>query len=152
VSAQTEFLLARIYDDECLARTAFADHNGNGPDWSEQWSGAVEMGGDEHELLLCNDSGVSRHIENFDPARVLRECAAKRALITDLTSERHEVVEDCWYTCAAATEERDGGTCCNDSRGEDCDCGRDNRVARRLGTLAAVYADHPDYHAAQEKG
>jgi hypothetical protein len=77
----TEFLLARIYDDECLARMAFADHNGNGPDWSEQWSGAVEMGGDEHELLLCNDSGVSRHIENFDPARVLAECEAKRRIL-----------------------------------------------------------------------
>ena len=77
----TEFLLARIYDDECLARMAFADHNGNGPDWSEQWSGAVEMGGDEHELLLCNDSGVSRHIENFDPARALAECEKNRTLL-----------------------------------------------------------------------
>lgn len=141
-----EFLLARIHDDECLARMAFADHNDNGPNWSEPWSGAVDLSGDpSSELLLCNDSGVSRHIVNFDPARVLAECEAKRALIADLNAERHEVVEDCWYTCAAATEDRDGGDCCNDSRGEDCDCGRDDRVARRLGFLAAVYADHPDY-------
>ena len=81
MSAQTEFLLACIHDDECLARMAFADHNDNGPDWEEPWSGAVDLGGDGHELLLCNDSGVSRHIENFDPARVLTECEMKRKIV-----------------------------------------------------------------------
>lgn len=83
----SEFLEARIHDDECLARMAFADHNDNGPHWSEPWSGAVDLSGDpSSELLLCNDSGVSRHIVNFDPARVLAECEAKRGIVSRHTS------------------------------------------------------------------
>ena len=111
----TEFLLARIAEDEEWARFA---KRGNPP---------------------------------ITSARILAECEAKRALIADLNSERHEVVDgDCWYTCSAATEERDGGETCDDSRlhGE-CDCGRDARVTRRLGILAAVYADHADYATAR---
>lgn len=76
-----EFLLARIRDDECLARMAFGDHNDNKPDWSEPSSGIVDMKGED--VLLTGDSGVSRHIVNFDPARVLAECAAKRRIIED---------------------------------------------------------------------
>jgi hypothetical protein len=79
-----EFLLARIADDEAHARNAFGEHNDVGPEWTEIWSGAVELGGnqtDGPELLLTNDSQVSRHIERWDPARVLAECVSKRRLI-----------------------------------------------------------------------
>lgn len=111
----TEFLLARIAEDEAVALEATS------PDYAGGGYG-LELGG-----------------------LVLAECEAKRLLIADLTSERHEVVDDCWYTCAAATEEHDGGDCCDESRGEDCDCGLDNRVVRRLGLLALPYADHSNY-------
>ena len=79
-----------------------------------------------------------RHITLNDPHSVLRRIAAERRLLDDLNSEKHEVVEgDCWYTCAAATEERDGGETCDDSRtGAPCDCGRDARVQRRVRLLA----------------
>lgn len=86
----------------------------------------------------------AEHIARHDPARVLRAIEAKRALLDDLLAERHEVVGDSWYTCAAATEERDGGqTCDDDRRGGPCDCGRDGRVLRRLRLLAAEFADRP---------
>jgi hypothetical protein len=69
-----------------------------------------------------------------------------RKIVEDLTAERHEVVEDCWYTCAGATEEHDGGECCDENRrGTGCDCGRDTRVNRRLGILASIWSDHPDW-------
>jgi len=82
-----EFLLARIADDEAYARNAFGDHNDVVPEWSEIWSGAVNIGGnavDGPELLLTNDSQVSRHIERWDPARVLAECEAKRRIVEEL--------------------------------------------------------------------
>lgn len=70
---------------------------------------------------------------------------AKRQLIEDIISDRHRVVEDCWYTCPAATEERDGGESCHEDANGQCDCGRDKRVERRLRLLAMPYADHPDW-------
>jgi hypothetical protein len=82
--------------------------------------------------------GLTGHIQNNSPAAVLRRIAAERKLIADLLAERHFVNDgDCWYTCRAATEERDGGENCNDTeRGKPCDCGRDTRVNRRLRLLA----------------
>lgn len=82
--------------------------------------------------------GQARHIARHDPAAVLRRIKAERELLDDLLAERHEVVEgDCWYTCAAATEEHDGGETCDDTRrGKPCDCGRDARVERRIRLIA----------------
>lgn len=78
------------------------------------------------------------HIARHDPAAVLRRITADRELIADLLAERHYVSDgDCWYTCAAATEERDGGQSCDDERrGKPCDCGRDDRVNRRVRRIA----------------
>lgn len=92
----------------------------------------------EGEYVCCRDRA----------ARNAAECEAKRALIKSFDDERHAVVEDCWYTCAAATEEREGEDTCDDTRqGGPCDCGRDRRVAERLSIMATAYADHPDYDA-----
>jgi hypothetical protein len=50
------------------------------------------------------------------------------ALLGEIESWKHLVVADCWYTCAAATEEREGEETCDDERrGEKCDCGLDKR-------------------------
>jgi hypothetical protein len=80
---------------------------------------------------------IGKHVEANDPAAVLRRIAADRKLLDDLIAERHLVVDDCWYTCRAATDEHDGGENCNDAeRGKPCDCGRDTRVNRRIRLLA----------------
>jgi hypothetical protein len=80
--------------------------------------------------------------------RALRWVIVLRALTDDLLEEKHLVVTDCWYTCAAATEEREGETTCNDDvRGGPCDCGRDGSVAHRLRLLADIWCDHPDYQS-----
>jgi hypothetical protein len=89
---------------------------------------------------------AARHIARHNPTRVLAEVEAKRQLLADALAEKHTVVEDCWYTCPAATEERDGGETCNDAdSGKPCNCGRDARVEQRLRLLAMSYADHPDH-------
>jgi hypothetical protein len=87
---------------------------------------------------VVNPTADVRHMALHDPAAVLRRITAERALMADLLAERHFVNDgDCWYTCRAATEERDGGENCNDAeRGKPCDCGRDTRVNRRLRLLA----------------
>ena len=87
----------------------------------------VTNGRNEHLLMARND-----------PASVLRRVKADRAILADLLAERHLVVDgDCWFTCTAATEDRDGGACCDDDRrGGPCDCGRDARVERRVRLLA----------------
>lgn len=65
----------------------------------------------------------------------------KRDVIAALEAVRHRVVEDCWYTCPAATEERDGGECCNDDlTGDPCDCGRDARIAAMCDLLGMTEA------------
>ena len=80
----TEFLAARLDDDEAYARMAFADHNEAGPKWSEPWNGGVLTGGRGGEVVDTFDSGLSSHMARHDPARVLREVAAKRAMVDDL--------------------------------------------------------------------
>jgi hypothetical protein len=119
----TEFVGARLAEDEAAAdRAASAEH---------EWSIPFDY---------------IDHAARHDPARVLAQCAAMRKIVEDLTAERHEVVEDCWYTCAGATEEHDGGECCDENRrGTGCDCGRDTRVNRRLGILASIWSDHSDF-------
>jgi Family of unknown function (DUF6221) len=75
---------------------------------------------------------------------ILATRAAHEALLDDLLAQRHYVCEDAWYTCAVATEERDGGTTARDDAG-DCDCGRDMEVERRVRLLALAYRHHPGY-------
>lgn len=78
-----QFLRNRLKDDEDYARNAFADHNDAGPDWYEQWSGALNIG-EAEDLVLTNDSAVSRFMARHDPARVLREVEAKRRTLDDV--------------------------------------------------------------------
>lgn len=81
---------------------------------------------------------IGKHVEATNPASVLRRIAAERRMLDDLLAERHHVNDgDDWYTCAAATEDRDGGETVDDTRrGKPCDCGRDARVNRRVQTMA----------------
>jgi hypothetical protein len=98
----------------------------------------AEIGKDGIFLEAELQWGLIPHMARHDPAAVLRRIAADRELLADLLAERHLVNDDdCWYTCRAGTEEHDGGESCNDSeRGKPCDCGRDNRVERRIRLLA----------------
>lgn len=116
-----DFLTARIDEDEASARWAFGDHNDNTANWSEPTSGVVDLGGPGMDgLLPTGDQAVSRFIAEFDPARVLAECAAKRAIIA---TRRHNPKNYIDPTYATIFENRD----------------------ELLHTLATVYADHPDY-------
>lgn len=115
----TEFLRARLDDDEAYALMAFADHNEAGPEWSEPWNGGVLTGGRGGEVVDTFDSGLSSHMARHDPARVLREVAAKRRLV-DQWADRYD--DNPHATSPEAAD-----------------------AADVLHTLASVYSDHPDY-------
>jgi hypothetical protein len=99
------------------------------------------MSSDPMQFLIPEDTEVvGPYFETTAPASVLRRIKADRALLTDLLAETHTVVDgDCWYTCLAATEERDGGTSCREddtAKASRCDCGRDAAVERRVRLIA----------------
>lgn len=123
-----EFLNARLDDDEAYARMAFAEHNDATPEWSEPWSGSV-LTGPREDPILTFDSGISRHMVRHDPARVLREAAAKRSLVT----------------MYAKVADMDDGTDVWAFSGAH---GQANGLGIAVRALASVYADHPDYEEA----
>lgn len=113
----TEFLLARISEDEAVAQTAAADND------SARWN-VIEIVY-EGIHVYARPSGLdaeggrgetTAHIQRHDPARVLAECAAKRAIIA----------LDICVACDV----------------EDQPCGH---MYDTLEALARVYADHPDF-------
>ena len=132
----TDFLLARIAEDEERARGAQRDAawaGGKGASW------LVEATPDGSEILTPSRdgrhaivvyaeagtpaAGVANHIAHHDPARVLAECEAKRRIV-----ELHD------QELKVALRNRDasafGGEVMHDLV---------------LCALASVYADHPDY-------
>jgi len=82
------------------------------------------------------------HIELHQPSRVLAEIEAKRQLIDLVLDMKHTVVEDPWYTCGAATEDRDGGKTGRDY-GLGCDCGLEDRQLAILVPMTLPYGGLP---------
>ena len=148
MSDLTDFLLARIAEDEAVARTA------GEPPWDE-W--CYDDGGEvyhaetlrkdpdnRHYLngVTCDTEGLSPavdedvgpHIARFDPARILAECEAKRRIVVqaeEASADRSSCISE-FYVGA---EER--------AQGYATDPG--NLILR---ALASVYADHPDFDPA----
>lgn len=112
----TEFLLARIREDERAAREAKI-YGGT----LITLSGWVEIGSDQADK-------AEAHFARHEPARVLAECVAKRA-----------VVEEAQYT----TEQWDESSM---ATGMDPVLGRATDPGRMiLRLLTLPYVDHPDY-------
>jgi hypothetical protein len=144
-----EFLEARIAEDEAVAQAAigsaaFSRQTGH-------WIAEDVHGphGTTPLVFAVTDSGKRTQVANFeaawerderrahvarhDPARVLAECAAKRALI-DAAFDTAETVDGEWGCVHGAGEIR-AGKCAREVPDE----------LPELRILAAVYADHEDY-------
>ena len=130
MSGLTSFLLARIAEDEAVAREAGPD----GGEWSSRYSDdpTCHMFGDYGWLVSgpgveVEDSdwgkALADHIARHDPARVLAECEAKRRIVEELAipyiAERRRLMN--------------GQPSWGDEHPE------------LLLWLALPYADHPDY-------
>ena len=131
----TEFVKARIAEREAVARAAVER---NGAHWSTEQlgegtriNGTVDRGNpraypdspelwdDEGALGMFRETAA--HIALHDPARVLAECEAKRAIVAD--RDRIDRSAD----------------------GDEWSMGYSDANYSALHALAAVYADHPDY-------
>jgi len=135
-----EFLEARIAEDEAIARTAAESDPGDkshlergkaGAAWTAR-NGMVE--GAEEDLWDCEGSRtlqttpeIAAHMARHDPARVLAECAAKRAVIALYRPGDLESSDRGAYFYAEGAGDA-------------------------VKALAAVYKDHPDYRQEWELG
>lgn len=126
----TEFLTARLDEDEAAAGAA------GGSSWVQNEgrdSDTISTGGDWAGTLLAAEEAA--HVVRYDPARVLREVEAKRAMVTlhapraePAPCEHFEAMPPACQECGSAL----------DMLGY-CDTFRH---------LAAVYSDHDDYDQA----
>lgn len=130
----TEFLLARIEEDEKVARAAIRSGDGT-------WTAGEQFDVDGEVYDRCaifgddlhiydeggHDEEQAEHIARHDPARVLAESAAKRAIV-----ELHRPIEQLWWPEQVPVE-----VCemCDEERWE----------CETICALASVYASHPDY-------
>jgi hypothetical protein len=182
----TEFLEARIAEDEAAAVAAIdPEKPGAHWQWVTTETDTVVAPGDMLEALsyqpislrsveefptsagmlpafiihqvLEMQAGAGDYIARWDPARVLSECAAKRAIIGLHTSETWSVPgpppgdPHTYITESDNPNEvrvKRGGTFIGKiSRAEFFERmgATKNPPAKELRALAAVYADHPDY-------
>lgn len=112
----TEFLLARIAEDEATARAASGDHWDRLRDGDPKFRKVVAWG--LTPIGAMNAEQDAEHISHHDPARVLARCEADRRIV-----ELH------------------GG----DYDGECQSPAHLDGPCRTLRALALPYADHPDY-------
>lgn len=138
----TEFLLARVAEDEIAANAATGNawtirkHDDKDPKWSVQSDAPHELASqpgkrDWTAVVVgvvfdrafdypdggCASEADASHIARHDPARVLAECAAKRELVGLLTdAELGPIHADAWHMLKVA-----------------------------VGRFATMYVDHPDY-------
>lgn len=128
----TEFITARLGEDEQQALSASP-----GP-WhlNAEHDEVIAVDGIEvctaHALSNNQLRNTARHIARHDPARVLREVAAKRAILAENAPK-----------VTTWVGEPDTLSCGR--------CGTWNEYpvsypCRTLRTLAAIYSDHPDYN------
>ena len=154
----TDFLLARIAEDEVVARKI--PHDGAGwfvepsPTHPDEWLV------DSNPTLICYSSparDVQEHIARHDPVRVLAECEAKRQIVEAGGSEcgeRHwkRTDPDGWAEHVARMAEvgirpaahwpDDYATACDGCAAAQS---ADHDHEWTLQVLATAYADHPDY-------
>lgn len=130
-----EFLEARLAEDEAVAR-ACADADHEGPELRVRivrGEGMYVFG--PHEIAPSGRFGYeedarTRHFERHDPARILREIAAKRAILAQEEAARSQFEHVKTSTTYPAIEVLIGQVAA---------------LATVIRHLASAYSDHPDY-------
>lgn len=139
------FLNARLDEDEAAARSAARKHR---PPWrAETWAdglkgsvnnspeGASPSAHDSGFVADTNSGAVASHIARYDPARALREVAAKRAILAEHGLANGGRDAGRCRVCTAITHTGMG----------HADARRFRAPCPTLLFLAAVYSDHADY-------
>ena len=147
------FLKARITEDESLALGAGKE--------SAEWHATVEetadrdsiyhtvamsnTGSDIAEMNSIGDDGMyaAEHTARWDPARVLAECSAKRAIIELHHPFNHHGEHGDYAFCTAC--QWDHGS---DEPRTDMGIAEYGHPCQTLRALATIYADHPGFQEA----
>jgi Family of unknown function (DUF6221) len=139
----TAFLNARIDEDDAVARQAAQVA---GPDWT--WKTEVPEGGDYPTDYIKTPGGTplldtmggiegdAPHVARHDPARVLREVAAKRAILAEHAPRAYDRYGRIGIYCRA---------CVTGHEPYMDDDTPDSWPCATVRHLAAVWGDHPDY-------
>lgn len=137
----TDFLLARIAEDEKMANAALGCH-AYAQDYPTRAvmysaSGDALFEFDERQMREADRStlALAEHFCSWQPARVLAECKAKRAIVewhTPMAMSGTAMAKGYLPNCQGCYE--DGGL-----------DGAPSYPCRNVRHLAAVYASHPDY-------
>lgn len=128
-----EFLEARLAEDEAVAR-ACADADHEGPELRVRivrGEGMYVFG--PHEIAPSGRFGYeedarTRHFERHDPARVLREVAAKRAIIFQSVAADDYYAHMKFFRLPTSLA---SGAC--------------GATGQAIKALASAYSSHPDY-------
>ena len=137
------FLNARLDEDEAAAEAAARKRK---PPWRAEVyagglagsinnspEGASPARHDRGHVAEAISGTVAPHIARHDPARVLREVAAKRAVIATVFAYEAKIDGE-WACCHSADEIAAGS--CPETRLDDITALRE---------LAAIWVGHPDY-------
>jgi hypothetical protein len=120
----TEFLLARIADDEAVANGAASNSSAVYPTYPE-------------DLASVRNPRVQDHFARWQPARILAECEANRRVIELHTPYRVQTRNDGlnwnYQRCATCTEP------------EDLAVDESYWPCKTIQALALPYNDHPDF-------
>jgi hypothetical protein len=120
-------------------------------------NGTWHLEGAEHNIVgdeeaFCHPHNVE-HIALHDPAYVLADIKAKRRILDEVMSWKHDYVDgDTWFSCGLAEspdfpDEGPGSGCADDSKHGKCDCGLEYRQRLILAPLAAPFSAEPGYDA-----
>lgn len=126
-----DFILARVAEDEALARSATAgDRTGNW--WLDPDEGGItEVSCLEVQGFVTAVDQDAAHIVRHSPASVLRECEAKRRIVEqagEASGDRGQVIQE---------------FAVGDAEVDDMYASDPGELILRA--LASVYAEHPDY-------
>lgn len=135
----TEFLLARIAEDEAAAKAAqeeFTRFGGTPPTWGKrQWG---------FRLGVRRNPALVAYVVRHDPARVLADCEAKRCIVED-----YRAADESWRERPEPENPKRLGKWYNDMTDADFERYEAWTMAVSLRDaverLATPYADHPDY-------
>jgi hypothetical protein len=134
------FLRARLMEDWNIAHGTLWGGSDNQLKWDTPFTATLDTGGD---TIHINDATIARHIARHDPAHVIRDVTAKRALLNAYAATLD--LRD-----AAAEQVRASGTAVEDRHLDNW--ARAGTEAIVMGGIvahfAAVYDQHPDYQEA----
>ena len=137
----TEFLLARIAEDEAAALRLCPGRNAANGHW--------RRGSLQDEAVRAIDPLDADHVLRHDPARVLAECEAKRRIVAE-AFEVAATIDGEWGCCHDADDIRRGYREPTPGWGDEAEplpegCAGPEVAGKFLQALAAVYAGHEDY-------